>query len=256
MTTIRYGAKTVQRNREIEATANPIWVNAVQAVWETDPEVVAAILPPPLTPAEKPLVRLTLSIVDLPGLPIFGAGWLGVAAMHGEVPGEYPVFMPMTSEQATIGGRETYGEPKKIAEVWAKREGDTIDAGISRLGFSLVEISGRVTEQRDPYQLDKRDFWFKALPSAETPGELEADPILVYGEKHEEARVHQGIDGTVVLKDSPVDPVADLVVRRLVDLSWTERASSQVGKVIGPVDRAAFAPYMHQRYDDLTVLGK
>lgn len=256
MTTIRYGAKTVQRNREIEATANPIWVNAVQAVWETDPEVVAAILPPPLTPAEKPLVRLTLSIVDLPGLPIFGAGWLGVAAMHGEVPGEYPVFMPMTSEQATIGGRETYGEPKKIAEVWAKREGDTIDAGISRLGFSLVEISGRVTEQRDPYQLDKRDFWFKALPSAETPGELEADPILVYGEKHEEARVHEGIDGTVVLKDSPVDPVADLVVRRLVDLSWTERASSQVGKVIGPVDRAAFAPYMHQRYDDLTVLGK
>ena len=256
MTTVRYGAKTVQRNREIEATANPIWVNAVQAVWETDPEVVAAILPPPLAPAEKPLVRLTLSIVDLPGLPIFGAGWLGVAAMHGEVPGEYPVFMPMTSEQATIGGRETYGEPKKIAEVWAKRDGDTIDAGISRLGFSLVEISGRIAEQREPYQLDKRDFWFKALPSAETPGELEGDPILVYGEKHEEARVHEGIDGTVVLKDSPVDPVADLVVRRLVDLSWTERASSQVGKVIGPVDAAAFAPFLHQRYDDLTVLGK
>ena len=32
MTTVRYGAKTVQRNREIEATTNPIWVNAVQAV--------------------------------------------------------------------------------------------------------------------------------------------------------------------------------------------------------------------------------
>ncbi|HVU72541.1 MAG TPA: acetoacetate decarboxylase family protein [Mycobacteriales bacterium] len=254
--TVRYGAKTVQRNREIEATATPIWVNAVQAVWETDPEVVAAILPPPLTPAAKPLVRLTLSIVDLPGLPVFGAGWLGVAAMHGDVPGEYPVFMPMTSEQATIGGRETYGEPKKIAEVWAKRDGDTIDAGISRLGFSLVEISGRVTEQRAPYQLDKRDFWFKALPSAETPGELEGDPILVYGEKHEEARVHEGIDGTVVLKDSPIDPVADLVVRNLVDLSWTERASSQVGKVIGPIPAAGFAPYLHQRYDDLTVLGK
>jgi acetoacetate decarboxylase len=49
--------------------------------------------------------------------------------------------------------------------------------------------------------------------------------------------------------------VADLVVRRLVDLNWTERASTQVGRVIGRVPRAGLEPFIHQRYDDLSVLG-
>jgi acetoacetate decarboxylase len=256
---VRYGRREVQRNREIEATSGKgglIWCQAVTALWETDPEIVAAVLPPPLSPAERPLVRLTLTIVEMPGIPAFGAGWLGVAAMHGDVPGEYPIFMPMTTEQSVIGGRETYGEPKKIAEVWARRDGDSIDAGISRMGYPLVEIRGKVTGKREPYELDKRDFWFKVLPSPERPGELDTDALLVYGEKHEQARVHEGIDGTVVLKDSPLDPIADLTITAMVDLNWTERASTQVGRTIGPVPAADFAPYLHQRYDDLSVLGK
>ncbi|MHB8467903.1 MAG: acetoacetate decarboxylase family protein, partial [Acidimicrobiales bacterium] len=60
----------------------------------------------------------------------------------------------------------------------------------------------------------------------------------------------------VILKDSPLDPIADLEIRKLVDLNWTERASTQVGKVVGPVPRANLEPYLHQRYDDLSVLGK
>ncbi len=257
--TVRYGRRETQRNRELEATSAKgglIWCQAVTALWETDPDVIAAVLPPPLSPAERPLVRLTLTVVEMPGLPAFGAGWLGVAARHGDVEGEYPIFMPMTTEQSVIGGRETYGEPKKIADVWATRDGDAIDAGITRMGFPLVEVRGTVTDTRAPYELDKRDFWFKALPSAERPGELDGDALLVYGEKHEQARVHQGIDGTVVLKDSPLDPIADISVVRMVDLNWTERASTQVGRVIGPVPAADFTPYLHQRYDDLSVLGK
>ena len=79
-------------------------------------------------------------------------------------------------------------------------------------------------------------------PSAETAGELDQDPLLVYGEKTEKARVHEGIDGEVVLKDSPLDPIADLVMRRVVDINWTERASTQVGRVIGPVPRRGPGP--------------
>jgi hypothetical protein len=41
----------------------------------------------------------------------------------------------------------------------------------------------------------------------------------------------------------------------MVDLNWTERASTQVGRIIGPVPRADLVPYLHQRYDDLSVLG-
>ena len=253
---IRYGAKAVQRSREIEATAAEIWSTAVTAVWETDPDAVAAVLPAPLSPAARPLVRLTITSVAMPGLPVFGAGWFGVAARHGDEIGEYPLFMPMTTEQSVMGGRDHYGEPKKIADVWATRDGDTIDAGIARMGFTVCEIHGTGTEAREPYEKTKRDFWFKLSPSAETAGELDQDPLLVYGEKTEKARVHEGIDGEVVLKDSPLDPIADLVIRRVVDINWTERASTQVGRVIGPVPREDLVPFLHQRYDDLSVLGK
>jgi len=256
MADIRYGARREQRSREIEATRAEIWSQAVTALWETDPELIAAVLPPPLVPGPDPLVRLTITTVEMPGLPAFGAGWFGVQARHGDVVGEYPIFMPMTTEQSVIGGRETYGEPKKIGDVWARREGDTIDAGIARMGFTVCEIHGRVTASREPYEKRKTDFWFKLSPSAERPGELDQDPLFVYGEKTEKARVHETIDGDVILKDSPLDPVADFVIRRMVDLNWTERATIQIGRIIGPVPRADLIPYLHQRVDDLSVLGK
>ena len=255
MPDIRYGVRREQRSREIEATSALIWSKAVTALWETDPELIAAVLPPPLAPGPEPLVRLTITTVEMHGLAPFGAGWFGVQARHGDRLGEYPLFMPMTTEQSVIGGRDTYGEPKKIGEVWARRDGSNVEAGIARMGFPVCEIRGTVTETREPYEKDKTDFWFKLSPSAERPGELDQDPLLVYGEKTEKARVHEAIDGEVILKDSPLDPVADLVIRRLVDINWTERATTQVGRIVGTVARADLVPYLHQRYDDLSVLG-
>ena len=256
MTGVRYAAKPNQRSREHEATSSEIWCKAITAVYETDPEIIASILPKPLEPGPEPLVRLTITTVTMPGLPTFGAGWFGVQAKHNDVIGEYPLFMPMTTEQSVVGGRETYGEPKKLAEVWARREEDgRIEAGIARLGFTVCEIQGRIGEEKPNYDKTKTDFWFKLSPSAEKPGELDADPILVYGEKTEKTRQHFAIDGDLILKDSPFDPVADIVVRRIVDLNWTERASTQVGRIIGPVPRENLVPFLHQRQDDLSVLG-
>ena len=256
MQNVRYGARAEQVNREIEAKQAPdIWSEAVTAVYETDPDIVAAILPPPLEPGERPLVRITITRVEMPGLPVFGAGWIGVQARHRDRLGEYPIFMPMTTEQSLIGGREINGEPKKLAEVEVQRDGESVTARIARMGSVVCEVVGRISETRQNYELEKTDFWFKLSPSCEQAGVLDQDPLLVYGEKTERTRVHEGIDGDLILKEAPLDPVADLVVRRMVDLNWTERASTQVGRVIGPVSRAAVEPFIHQRYDDLSVLG-
>jgi acetoacetate decarboxylase len=186
---------------------------------------------------------------------MFGAGWIGVQARHEDRLGEYPILMPMTTEQSLIGGREVNGEPKKLAEVEVVRDGDNVSARIARMGSVVCEITGRVTETRENYELAKTDFWFKISPSCEAAGVLDQDPLLVYGEKTERTRLHQSIDGELILKEAPLDPVADLVVRRMVDLNWTERASTQVGRIIGPVPREGLQPFIHQRYDDLSVLG-
>ena len=66
MGTVRYGARPPEmvRNREVEATAAPIWSRAVTVVFETDPEAIAAVLPRPLEPSD-PTARLRIAVVDM-----------------------------------------------------------------------------------------------------------------------------------------------------------------------------------------------
>jgi len=43
-------------------------------------------------------------------IPVFGAGWIGVQARHADRIGEYPILMPMTTEQSLVGGYDnTFG---------------------------------------------------------------------------------------------------------------------------------------------------
>ena len=176
-------------------------------------------------------MRVTITTVEMPGGYVFGAGYYAVRAAHEGVEGEYPLLMPMTTEQATVGGRETYGEPKKIGEVRATRDGDAVEGVIARMGFTLVEIRGRVVETRPvPPERTKTDFYFKFLPAPDGDG-FDNDPALVYCHKREKARVLEGVEGDLVLKDSPLDPIADIPVRRVVDINWSERTTFQTGVI-------------------------
>ena len=202
MTALRYGARPPdrQRNREIEAVAAPIWSTAVTVVWETDPEVIRAVLPPPLEPSE-PLARVRFATVTMgPDIPVFGAGWFGVRARHGRVEGEYPLFMPMTTEQATIGGRETFGEPKKIGAVSIDLDGDALVARFERMGFLLAEVRGTLGAPVEVPPRDKVDFYFKCSPSPDGKG-FDTEPALVHVHRHEEARDGRSIPSSTSRSD-------------------------------------------------------
>ena len=75
-------------------------------------------------------MRFTITRVEMPGLPVFGAGWIGVQPRHEDRLGEYPILMPMTTEQSLIGGREINGEPKKLAEVEVTHDGARVSTHI------------------------------------------------------------------------------------------------------------------------------
>lgn len=256
MREIRYGARRPEQvsNREVEATRSPIWSRAVTVVFETDPDAIAQVLPRPLEPAAA-TARLRIAVVDMgTGLPTFGAGWFGVRARHGDIEGEYPLFMPMSTEQATTGGRETFGEPKKIAQLALDVDGDTLSATVARMGSSVAEVSGTLGDEQPGYEIDKLDFYFKLLPDPSGEG-LERDPALVYCRRHETARVVRPVTGECKLLEAPLDPIADFPIGRILTFEYAEITSSQVGEIVERVPAAWLVPYMHQRYDDLSVLG-
>jgi acetoacetate decarboxylase len=255
--TIRYGARAPeqQRNREVEATTARIWSTAVTVIWETDINVIKAVLPPPLEPSD-PIARIRFATVDMgTGIPVFGAGWFGVRARHGSVEGEYPLFMPMTTEQATIGGRETYGEPKKIGAVSITVDGDQIDAKFERMGFTLAQVRGKLEDEVDINPKDKVDFYFKCSPSPDGKG-FDTEPALVHMHRHEDARDGRVINGTLTLNESPLDPIVDIPVGKILSMEYAKVATEQEGEVVERVPADYLLPYIHQRYDDLSVLGK
>src|SRR5205807_2772654 len=142
---IRYGARPPEerRNREVEAVQRQIWTQAVTVVFETDPAAIAAVLPPPLERSTASTARLRIATVDMgTGLKPFGAGWFGVRCRHGSTDGEYALFMPMTTEQATVGGRETFGEPKKTAGVTPQLDGDRVSAWTEPWAVRPAGIAG------------------------------------------------------------------------------------------------------------------
>jgi len=254
---VRYGARTAEElvNREVKATSVGAWATSLVAIFETDPDVIAAVLPPPLEPSDEPLVRVTVASVDLGrGLPPFGAGTFAVQARHEGTVGNYPLVMPMTTEQSVIGGRETFGEPKKLAEVTLTRDGDNVKGLVTRLGTTIIEIGGRVTGPLDPIEGSRTDFYFKFLPAPDGKG-FDNEASLVYCHREESSRSVEAVDGEVILRESRFDPVADIPVRKLIGISLSERRSVQRGEIVSRVPAEWLLPFVHQRYDDLSPVG-
>jgi len=258
MTAVRYAARPVEQREDKEVTATKVgaWSTSLTATFLTDPDVVASVLPPPLEPPAEPVVKVGISRVDLGrGLPPFGAGTFGVAARHRGREGFYPLLMPMTTEQAVIGGRETFGEPKKLAKVALDIDGDAVTGTVSRMGVTIIEINGTVGAELPPPPDEERlDFYFKFLRAPSGEG-FDDDPWLVYCTRDTDTRAHRAVAGSLVLRDSRFDPVADIPVLSDVDVTLSERRSQQSGELIERVPAAQLLPFAHQRYDDLSPVG-
>jgi acetoacetate decarboxylase len=255
---IRYAARTPEqlRNREVQATSVGAWATSLVAVFETDPDVVAAVLPPPLEPAPEALAKVTVATVDVgrPGIPLFGAGSFSVSARHEGTDGWYALVMPMTTEQSVIGGRETFGEPKKLGQVELRRDGDRVVGTIARLGTTFVEITGTVGDTIEVADGTRTDFYFKFLPAPDGKG-FDDEASLVYCHRDETTREARAVTGEVILRESRFDPVADVPVRAVRSITLADRRSVQRGEIVSRVPAEWLVPFAHQRYDDLSPVG-
>ena len=131
----------VKKARENDAEFLQSSMRQVRCEYLTDPAIHRALVPRPLPPAAEPAVCVTFTDVTMQITPDYsltiGAAIFGVKASYDGVEGINLITMPMTTEQAVIGGRETYGEPKKIAQIELSRDGDRISTQVSRMGMTL-----------------------------------------------------------------------------------------------------------------------
>jgi acetoacetate decarboxylase len=246
---VRYAAMPDEPEADAGAADQKIWSRNLLAFYETDPDIIASVLPKPLEPTE-PHVRINIAQVDMPTGPL-GGGIFSVKCRHGDVEGTYDLLMIMTVEGAVLGGRETFGEPKKIGETSLRHEDGEVVGVMSRKGVDLVEIRGRVAETLEPVDFSERyAFYYKFLLDPEGKG-FDGDPSLVHVHRTQSDRLRERIEGDISLTDSPFDPLADLPVRNVLSITYTESNQTQTGKIVDTVPGEWVWPYRHQRYDNL-----
>jgi acetoacetate decarboxylase len=227
---------------------------SLEVAYFTDPDVLAAVLPPPLRPPDEPRVHARVTEIKLQ-LGEYAhqerVAYFAVDATYEDETGEYPLLMPIDLEPAVAISREKFGEPKKLAEIDFGREGNHVEAQVSRQGVTFIEIIGDVVETLPtPPPYEARQWWFKFLPALSGSG-FDAGPTLIRVDQVRTPESVERVEGKLVLRDLPSCPVVDLPVLETESIRWTVRKSTHEPSVVGDVDPVAFEPYSFARYDGL-----
>jgi len=235
-------------------------VQSVRAFYETEPEIAKAVLPKPLEPASSPEVFVQFANVAMHFSPErtvqIGAATVGVACSYEGRAGYYVLAMPMEGEFVVIGGREKYGEPKKIAETTFSLGEERVNAKVTRHGVTFLELDGKIgAASSSPKQFTEYFYCFKALPAAvpedNVNGGFDGDVLLtMLTWERDYSSVREIEDGQVILRESARDPLVDVPVKRLIRMELVEGASRTSGRVLRSVPGEWLAPFIAQRYDE------
>lgn len=217
----------------------------------TRPEFVRAVLPPPLEPADEPLMTIGAgSFGSSNCVGAFDGGWVDVLAKYNGIVANYCLAMPMTTDVAIIFGRELFGEPKKQARVSLGNFGAEIRATIERRGVPYIAIEAALTERlqaQGPATSDR--FHFKFMHAADGRG-LEFDPIIVHAHFETKVRVLRRGTGKVMLRQSHHDPLSQIEILEYRDATYMEGDIYAKAKKIGTIAAERFLPYSFQNIDD------
>lgn len=223
--------------------------------FETDPDFIRSVLPPPLEPAAHALGSVALS--EFGTSTCFGAfsgGAVTVRCRYRDIEGQYGLAMPMSTDTAVIFGRELYAEPKKLARVSVERDEATARATAERFGISLVSLRARLQERVADGVSEVNNFYFKFTLRADGSG-LDHDPLLVCVTNKTTVRNGWRGAGEARFGESPHDPLADLPVLNIIGALWSEGETSTLGRTLASVPAERFLPYAFAKMDDLALLA-
>jgi len=247
------------------ATADFYDAEMLMVFWETKPEIIAKLLPPPLTPADDPIAMAF--VADYPATnfdAIYKESALFIRAEYEGEEGNYCLAMPVTSDIAMAGGREVFGFPKKMADIHFQKKGTMVSGWTERRGIRFMEVEATLSGQpNDPRALEMFEkgageeegvlkgvsYNFKHFPGPE-PGTMDYDPRLVKQETVLRPRVMEVGEAKITLKPSAYDPWVEVEVVNMLGGIYTVGDNSMLaGKVVAEVGFMEFAPYAFLKWD-------
>lgn len=238
-----------------KALSEPSFTDARRAYVQflSTPEFVAAVMPPGLQPAGKPLLTLTVGEFASNCVGDFAGATLSIPARHGEIEAAYVLAMFMSTDHAIIFGRDLFGEPKKQADIELAVAGDSVRGRVTRLGVTLIDFSVELGEDNGPSRGAAATFNIKAQPAANGIG-LEADAVLTLAEFDNDLTLNRAGRASLALAGTVHDPFDSIPVVEVVGGGYVEGDLHARARAIATIPAADFLPYALGRMDDWSAL--
>jgi acetoacetate decarboxylase len=216
--------------------------------YRTDPANIAALLPPGIEPGANPYVNLTIYNFPVPDEPEYGIV-TSVDADFDGVAGEFTLGYGIDQESAIFVSQETNGQPKYPCETEFYRLGPQVTARCTHQGYTFVEFKGASTgPSQAGDEFEQNEWWLKYSRAVSVGGPATAfdfPPHVVrvrsqYGTAHREE-----VQGELVLRDSPWDPLASLLpmIEQVEAYLWWPTFLDREMTLAGALDPQAFLPF-------------
>jgi len=216
--------------------------------YDTRPEKIAALLPPGIEPGARSQVHLTVYCFPVPDVPEYGV-LINVDADYRGEEGFYTLGYGIDQESAIFISRDRNGQPKYPCEISYYRMLDGVHARCSHQGYTFLEFDGKAGESLPhPEQHSETEWWIKVSPGVgmEAAAGYDFPPHVVRVHTRYGTACNQKVEGKLRLRESPWDPIAQLlpiesdVTARL----WTPSSFEREITLAGKLDGDAFAPFV------------
>ena len=220
----------------------------LKIVYRTDPDKIAALLPPGIEPGTNPHVTLTIYNFPVPDEPEYGIVTT-VDANYNGIEGEYTLGYGIDQESAIFISQETNGQPKYPCTTEFYRLGPQVTARCTHQGYTFVEFRGVSTGPTDiPEDFDQNEWWIKVSRAVSVGGPAtgyDFPPHVVHVRSRYGTAWREEVQGELVLRDSPWDPLTTLLPMReqlSAHLWWPVFLDREI-KLAGKLDPEGFLPF-------------
>lgn len=128
-------------------------VRAMLIQFQSDPKVIAKLIPAPLVPDPKAMMSVTVSRFFCAGFGSYSELLLAAMAKYKGRPVNYCLYLLLDNDIAIGAGREIWGFPKKLGRVGLADQDGVMSSVAERGGLMLVRAAMRIGDLAKPGEL-------------------------------------------------------------------------------------------------------
>jgi len=249
-------AEEVRKIQAIYARCQFLNTRNLTVTFETTPETVRSLLPPPLEPMPEAVGSAWVAeIGNSDSVGPFTAAALHLRARYQDIVGSYCIAMSVSTAEAASFGHDLYGEPAKLAKLTFETQDEFVWGFAERHQVRFLSLRGRLTGAAATGRRESSIFHFKFSPRPDGAGFDRPPHLMVVTTDSTIENARRG-RGELVFRESPHDPLADIPVKQVIEAVYAEGHTYISARTLCEVDPAAFLPYSFTRADAFDIVSE